>query len=91
LKYTGLVNVQCRYWNQKATWLEGGVVFFQIMLQFNNIHENNKGLIFILSDFWNYHRKVVLGPYYKSELELKLNSSEILSVNRKFICNSTPA
>jgi len=29
-------------------------------------------------------------PYYKSELELKLNSSEILPVNCKFICDSTP-
>jgi len=30
------------------------------------------------------------GPYYKSELELKLNSSEILPVNCKFICDSLP-
>jgi len=30
------------------------------------------------------------GPYYKSELELKSNSSEILSVKYKFICDSTP-
>jgi len=29
---------------------------------------------------------VVLVPYYKSKLELKVNSSEILSVNCKFIC-----
>jgi len=27
-----------------------------------------------------------LGPYYKSKLELKSNSSEILPVNCKFIC-----
>jgi len=26
------------------------------------------------------------GPYYKSKLELKSNSSEIFSVNYKFIC-----
>jgi len=30
------------------------------------------------------------GPYYKSKLELKLNSSEILPVTCKFICFSTP-
>jgi len=27
------------------------------------------------------------GPYYKSKLELKSNSSEILPVNCKFICD----
>jgi len=32
----------------------------------------------------------VLGPYYKNELGLKSNSSEILPVNCKFNCNSTP-
>jgi len=31
-----------------------------------------------------------LGPYYKSKLELKSNSSKILPVNYKFICDSTP-
>jgi len=31
-----------------------------------------------------------LGPYYKSKLELKSISSEILPVNCKFICDSTP-
>jgi len=31
-----------------------------------------------------------LGPYYKSELKLKSNSSEILPINCKFICDSTP-
>jgi len=30
------------------------------------------------------------GPYYKSEPEVKSNSSEILPVNCKFICDSTP-
>jgi len=29
-----------------------------------------------------------LGPYYKSKVELKSNSSEILPVNCKFICDS---
>jgi len=29
------------------------------------------------------------GPYYKRKLELKSNSSESLSVNCKFICDST--
>jgi len=29
-------------------------------------------------------------PHYKSELELKSNSSKILLVNCKFICDSTP-
>jgi len=32
-----------------------------------------------------------LGPYYKRKLELKSNSSEILLVYSKFICDSTPA
>jgi len=35
------------------------------------------------------HFEAYLGPYFKSELELKSNSSEILSLNCKFICNST--
>jgi len=30
------------------------------------------------------------GPYYKSKLELKSNSSEILPIDSKFICDSTP-
>jgi len=29
---------------------------------------------------------ILIGPYYKSELELKSNSSEILPVNCKIIC-----
>jgi len=32
----------------------------------------------------------VYGQYYKSKLELKSNSSEILPVNCKFICDSAP-
>jgi len=32
----------------------------------------------------------LIGPYYKSELELKSNSSEIFPVNCKLICDSTP-
>jgi len=31
----------------------------------------------------------ILGPYYKSKLEPKSNSNEILPVNCKFICYST--
>jgi len=31
-------------------------------------------------------QKLRFGSYYKSKLELKLNSSEILPVNCKFIC-----
>jgi len=31
----------------------------------------------------------LLGPYYKSKFELKSNSSEILPVNCKIICDST--
>jgi len=31
-----------------------------------------------------------LWPYYKSKLELKSNSNEILPVNCKFICDSAP-
>jgi len=34
------------------------------------------------------HRK--MWPYYKSKLELKPNSSEILPVNCKFTCDSIP-
>jgi len=34
---------------------------------------------------WKRH-----GPYYKSKLQLKSTSSEILTVNCKFICDSTP-
>jgi len=30
-------------------------------------------------------------PYYKSKLELKSNSSEILPVNCKFICDFIPS
>jgi len=30
------------------------------------------------------------GPYYKSKLALKSNSSKILPVNCKFVCDSTP-
>jgi len=37
--------------------------------------------------FWGFEDK---GPYYKSELELKSNSNEILPVNCKLICVFTP-
>jgi len=33
---------------------------------------------------------LVIGPYYRSKLELKSNSSEILRVNCKFFCDFTP-
>jgi len=37
------------------------------------------------------HRHAIQqGPYYKSELELKSNSSKILPVNYKLIYDSTP-
>jgi len=36
------------------------------------------------------HEIVDTGPYYKSKLELKSNSSDIFPVNRKFISDSTP-
>jgi len=36
------------------------------------------------------NNQIVLGPYYKSKLELKSNSCEILRVNCKFICDSVP-
>jgi len=38
----------------------------------------------------DFLQKEVLGPYYKSKLEMKSNSSKILSVNCWFICDSTP-
>jgi len=34
------------------------------------------------------HRYGHCGPYYKSKLELKSNSIDILAVNCKFICDS---
>jgi len=37
-----------------------------------------------------YFLQIELGPYYKSELELKSNSSGILLLNCKFVCDSTP-
>jgi len=38
---------------------------------------------------YHFSYKQSKGPYYKSKLELKSNSSEILPVSCKFICDST--
>jgi len=45
----------------------------QVLLQY----ATNEGFLLL---------KLTLGPYYKSKLELKSNSSEILSSNCKFTC-----
>jgi len=39
---------------------------------------------------WPDKRPPLLGSYYNNKLELKSNSSEILPVNYKLICDSIP-
>jgi len=43
-----------------------------------------------LTGLYNNTESRDLGPYYKSEFELKSNSSGILPVNCKFIYDSIP-
>jgi len=54
-----------------------------------NSKKHNKKFLKITNSGTENCEKRNNGPYYKSKLELKSNSSESLPVNCKFICDFT--